>query len=377
MFVPNARHYLDQEDLEAVVNALQQDYITTGPGVGVFEEEYAEYVGAKYAVAVSSGTAALHLSCLALGIGEGDEVITTPMTFLSSANCVMYCGGKIVFADIDKHTYNISPSEIERNITPRTKAIIPVHFTGQPCEMDEIHHIAKKHGLYVIEDAAHAIGAIYKGNKIGALSDLTTFSFHPAKHMTTCEGGMITTNNEKLYEKLKLYRAYCMTKNPALLENKEEGPWYYEMHDLGFNYRLSDVMCALGRSQLKKVDKFIKRRSEIISRYNEELKDVKEIILPQQKEGCDSSWHLYVIQVKNGRRAEVYTKLREAGVNTEVHYFPVHKQPYYQKNGYENVQCINAERLYSQILSLPLFYTMTDEQQTYVINTLKNILEEK
>lgn len=376
MFVPNGRHYIDQDDINAVVNALQQDYITTGPEVNIFEREYAEYVGAKYAVAVSSGTAALHVSCLTLGIGPGDEVITTPITFLSSANCVMYCGAKVVFADIDKDTYNISPIEIEKKITEKTKAIIPVHFAGQPCDMDKIHDIAEKYGLFVIEDAAHAIGADYKGRKIGSLSDLTTFSFHPVKHMTTCEGGMITTNNKDFYEKLKLYRAYCMTKDNTLLDRKDEGPWYYEMHDLGYNYRLSDVMCALGRSQLKKVNMFIEKRKAIVSKYNEELKNVKEIILPKQMEGCNSSWHLYVIQVKDGRRREIYTRMREKDINVDVHYFPVHKQPYYQKNGYMEVCCQNAENLYDQILSLPIFYKMTDEQQDYVIGTLKQVLEE-
>lgn len=375
MFVPNGRHYIDQDDIDAVANALQQDYITTGPGVGIFEQEYAEYVGAKYAVAVSSGTAALHISCLALGIGQGDEVITTPITFLSSANCVMYCGAKVVFADIDKDTYNISPIDIEKKITKKTKAIIPVHFAGQPCDMDKIHDIAEKYGLFVIEDAAHAIGAEYKGRKIGSLSDLTTFSFHPVKHMTTCEGGIITTNNKSLYEKLKLYRAYCMTKDNAMLERKDEGPWYYEMHDLGYNYRLSDVMCALGRSQLKKVDMFIEKRKMIVSKYNERLRNVKGIILPKQMEGCNSSWHLYVIQVLNGRR-EVYNRMREKEINVEVHYFPVHKQPYYQKNGYSEVCCQNAEKLYEHALSLPIFFKMTDEQQDFVIDTLIQILEE-
>ncbi len=373
MFIPYGRHCIEDDDIEAVSKALKRDYIATGPGIAEFEDAFAKYVGVKYAVALSSGTAALHACCFAIGIQPGDEVITTPITFAASANCVLYCGGSPVFADIDPDTYNISPEEIEKHITEKTKAIIPVHFTGQPCDMDRIHEIAGQHNLFVIEDAAHAIGAAYHGKKIGSLSDMTIFSFHPVKHMTTCEGGMVTTNNEDLYKKIKAFRAYCITKDPELLEDKEDGPWHYEMQGLGYNYRISDVMCALGISQLKKVDLFVKKRREISARYNEEMKNFDHIVLPYQAEGCDSSWHLYAIRIKDGKRREAYQRLKGAGIGVDVHYLPVYKHPYYQKHGYREVKCPNAEFIYDQILSIPIFYRLTDEEQTYVIKQIADL----
>lgn len=373
MFIPYGKHCIEDDDIKAVSDALQRDYIATGPGIAEFEEAFAQYVGAKYAVALSSGTAALHACCYAIDIKAGDEVITTPITFAASANCVLYCGGTPVFADIDPLTYNISPEEIEKHITSRTKAIIPVHFTGQPCDMDSIRDIARKHNLYIIEDAAHATGAEYHGMKIGSISDMTIFSFHPVKHMTTCEGGMVTTDNEELYNKIKSFRAYCITKDPELLEDKLDGPWHYEMQGLGYNYRISDVMCALGMSQLKKVDNFIKRRREIADRYNEEMKEFNHIVLPYQAEGGYNSWHLYVIQIKDGKRREAYHKLKEAGIGVDVHYLPVYKHPYYQKHGYKDVKCANAEQLYDRVLSIPIYYKLTDEQQTYVIQQIADL----
>lgn len=374
MFIPYGKHYIDQDDINAVTQALQENYVATGPGIDRFEEAFAKYVGSKYAVAVSSGTAALHACCHAIGISSGDEVITTPISFVATANSVLYCNGTPIFADIDEKTYNISPNEIEKKITSKTKAIIPVHFTGQPCEMDKIQEIAKRHNLYVIEDAAHAIGAEYKGKRIGTISDMTIFSFHPVKHMTTCEGGMVTTDNYELYQKLKSFRAYCLTKNPELLVDKKDGPWHYEVQGLGYNYRISDVMCALGMSQLNKIDKFIKRRKEIAETYNKQLKDVEEIVIPYQAEGCNNSWHLYTIQIKNGRRKEVYERLKEAGIGTDVHYLPIYKHPYYQNIGYQDVYCKNAEELYDNILSIPIYYALSDEQQEYVVAKIKSIL---
>lgn len=374
MFIPYGRHYIDDDDIEAVVNALRENYISSGPGIGEFEKEFAEYVGVKYAVAVSSGTAALHAACFAIGVHSGDEVITTPLTFAASANCVLYCGGTPVFADVDEKTYNIDPNEIEKKITNRTKAIIPVHFTGQPCDMEAIQQIAKQYGLKIIEDAAHANGADYFGQKIGSLSDMTIFSFHPVKHMTTCEGGMITTNDEELYKKLKGFRTYCLTKDQEQFVDRDYAPWHYEIQGLGYNYRISDVMCALGRSQLKKLDKYVAKRREIAERYNKELKGIEGIVLPFQKDGCNSSWHLYTIQIENGRKREVYTKMKEAGIGVDVHYMPVYRHPYYQENGYKNVCCPVSEKIYSQILSIPIFYTLSSEQQTYVIDTIKKIM---
>ena len=378
MFIPYGKHYIDQEDINAVVEALQADYIATGPGIDEFENAFAAYVGAKYAVAVSSGTAALHACSYAIGIQEGDEVITTPMTFVSTASSIMFCQGTPVFSDIDEHTYNIDPEDIERKITSRTKAIIPVHFTGRPCNMKRIHEIARKHGLKVIEDAAHAHGADYYGNKIGRCeySNLTAFSFHPVKLMTTCEGGMVTTNDEDLYHKIKLFRAYCSTKDPSLLKDKSDGPWHYEVQGLGYNYRLSDVMCALGKSQLHKLDNFVAKRRMIAQKYDRELRGINGLVLPEFVEGYNSSWHLYTIQIEDGRRREVYTKMRESGIGVDVHYLPVYKHPYFQENGYQDICCPKAEKLYSRILSIPIYYGLTDEQQDYVIETIKSIYKE-
>ena len=373
MFIPYGKHCIENDDIDAVIKALKEDYIATGPGIEKFEKEFAKYVGARYAVALSSGTAALHACCFAINIKQGDEVITTPLTFAATANCVLYCGGTPVFADVDAKTYNIAPEEIEKHITSNTKAIIPVHFTGQPCEMDKINEIAKRHHLYVIEDAAHANGADYYGKKIGSISDMTIFSFHPVKHMTTCEGGMVTTNDEKLYKKIKSFRAYGLTKDMELLEDKDNGPWHYEIQDLGYNYRISDVMCALGRSQLNKMDSFVRRRREIAKRYNEEMRDFKHIVLPYQLLGCNSSWHLYTILIKDGKRKAAYHKLKAAGIGVDVHYLPVYKHPYYQRHGYAGVSCPNAEAIYNQILSIPIFYKLSDEQQTYVIKEIADL----
>lgn len=374
--IPYGKHCIEKDDIEAVVAALQKDYIATGPEIDKFEKEFADYVGAKYAVAVSSGTAALHACSYAIGVQKNDEVITTPMTFVSTASSIMMCGGIPVFADIDENTYNIDCDDIEKKITPKTKAIFPVHFTGQPCNMERIHQIAQKYGLKVIEDAAHAHGADYKGSKIGGCkySDLTAFSFHPVKLMTTCEGGMVTTNNEDYYHTIKLFRAYCSTKDPELLVNKNDGPWHYEVQGLGYNYRLSDVMCALGRSQLSKLDRFVEKRRKVAQRYNEELRDIKGIVLPYQAEGCNSSWHLYTIQIKNGRRRDLYDAMRQKDIGVDVHYMPVYMHPYFQENGYANTCCPKAEALYDKILSIPVYYGLTDDQQTYVIETLRSIL---
>lgn len=248
--IPYGRQTIEEDDIQAVVDVLKSDYLTTGPKIAEFEKAVADYVGAKYAVAISNDTAALHAACHAAGIGEGDEVITTPITFAASSNCVLYCGGTPVFADIDPKTYNIDQEDIKRKITPRTKAIIPVHLAGQPCDMDAIHEIAKEHNLIVIEDAAHALGSEYKGKKIGGLSDMTTFSFHPVKPITTGEGGMIVTNSEELYKKLVLFRSHGITRDTSLM-TRNEGPWFYQQLDLGYNYRMTDIQCALGCSQMK------------------------------------------------------------------------------------------------------------------------------
>lgn len=391
MYIPYGRQSIDDADIEAVVKVLKSDYLTTGPAVEAFEKKVADYVGAKYAVAVSNGTAALHVACLAAGIGEGDEVITTPITFAASANCVLYCGGTPVFADIDPDTYNISPEELEKKITSRTKAIIPVHYTGQPCDMDAILEIAHKHDLLVIEDGAHALGASYKGKKIGSIADMTCFSFHPVKPVTTGEGGMIVTDNEELYRKLVLYRSHGITRDKDMMQQYEEqlqqssdpalqeaadmlrgdvidpGGWYYQQLELGYNYRITDISCALGASQMDKLDRFLERRRQIAKKYDEAFADIPQIKTPWQQEGCQSGWHLYMIQTMERSRREVFDGLRQAGIGVNVHYIPVYRHPYYQRNGYAGVHCLNAEAFYERAISLPIFPGLTGQQQDYVI----------
>lgn len=368
--IPYGRQTIDDADIEAVVKALKSDFLTTGPLIEQFEQKVAAYTGAKYAVAIANGTAALHAACFAAGIAEGDEVITTPITFAASANCALYCGAVPVFADINPRTYNIDPADIERKLTERTKAIIPVHFTGQPCEMDEIHAIAKKNNLVVIEDAAHALGAEYKGARVGGLSDMTIFSFHPVKHITTGEGGMILTNDERFYERLKLFRTHGITRDERFL-GKKDGPWYYEQIDLGYNYRITDFQCALGISQMDKLPMFLSARREKARIYDAAFAGEANIEIPFQKEGCKNAYHLYVIRVKNGRRREVFEQLRGAGIAVNVHYIPVYAHPYYRQHGYGDVCCPNAEAYYKECISLPLYPSLTTEEQQYVIEKVK------
>lgn len=368
--IPYGKQTIDQDDIQAVVDVLKSDFLTTGPKIEEFEQTVADYVGAKYAVAISNGTSALHAACFAAGIGPGDEVITTPLTFAASANCVLYCGGTPVFADVDPKTYNIDPEDIRRKITDRTKAIIAVHLAGQPCDMDAIHSIAHEYGLIVIEDGAHALGSVYKGKKVGSLSDMTTFSFHPVKPITTGEGGMIVTDNEEFYKKMALFRSHGITRDDSMM-TRNDGPWFYQQFDLGYNYRITDIQCALGCSQMKKLDRFLARRKEIVARYNEAFADCDNIITPYQLSDTESGWHLYIVQVKNCDRRQVFEAMREKGIGVNVHYIPVYMHPYYQEHGYENVHCANAEEIYSHIISLPLYPGLTSEQQDYVIDTLK------
>ena len=373
--IPYGKQTIDQDDIQAVVDVLQSDFLTTGPKIAEFEQTVADYVGAKYAVAISNGTSALHAACFAAGIRPGDEVITTPLTFAASANCVLYCGGTPVFADVDPKTYNIDPEDIRRKITDRTKAIIAVHLAGQPCDMDAIHSIAREHGLIVIEDGAHALGSVYKGKKVGSMSDMTTFSFHPVKPITTGEGGMIVTDNEDFYKKMVLFRSHGITRDDSMM-TRNDGPWFYQQFDLGYNYRITDIQCALGCSQMKKLDRFLACRKEIVARYNEAFADCDNIITPYQLSDTESGWHLYIIQVKNCDRRQVFENMREKGIGVNVHYIPVYMHPYYQEHGYENVHCANAEEIYSHIISLPLYPGLTSEQQDYVIDTLKSLCEE-
>jgi perosamine synthetase len=373
--IPYATQWLDQDDISAVTAALQSAYLTQGPFVKEFESAVASYCGVKYAVALNSGTSALHAACFAAGIQPGDEAVTSPITFVASANAILYCGGKPVFADVEADTVNIDASEITKKITKKTKALIPVHFAGHPVDLTEIQKIAKQSKLTVIEDAAHALGAEYQGNKIGSCkySDMTILSFHAVKHITTGEGGMVTTNDEKLYHKMLQFRTHGITREPGSLEQKEEGPWYYEMQALGFNYRLTDFQCALGLSQLKKLDGFVSRRREIVARYNKAFSGLAGITVPVEKDGVRSSWHIYPVRFA-GDRKTIFNKLREKGIGVNVHYLPVYLQPYYQKLGYKAGLCPQAEKYYEQAVTLPLFPKMTDEDVRTVIKAVKEVI---
>ncbi len=376
--LPYGHQWIDEEEIKAVSEVLHSDWITQGPKVAEFEKEFAKYVGARYAVAVNSGTAALHAACFAAQIEKGDEAITTPITFAASANCVLYQGGTPVFADIDADTLSIDPEEIKKKITKKTKVLIPVDFTGRPVDLEKILQIAKDNDLIIIEDASHALGATYKNKKIGSISDMTIFSFHPVKHITTGEGGMITTNNEKFYERLKLFRTHGITKERDKLLNYD-GPWYYEMQELGYNYRLTDFQCALGLVQLKKLDGFIQRRREIVEKYNDEFKNISEIKPPKiNPNNSTPAWHLYIIQLnleklKAGRR-EIFEALRAENIGVNVHYIPVYLQPYYQKKfGYHLGDFPKAENYYLRAITLPIFPKMTDKDVDDVIKAVKKI----
>lgn len=376
--LPYGMQSLDEQDINAVLDTLRSDFITQGPKISEFEKKVAEYCGAKYAVAVATGTAALHCACFAAGVSQDTEVITSPITFAASGNCALFLGGKVKFADIKKDTYNIDTKKIEKQVNSKTKAIIPVDFAGQPCELDEIMEIAKKHKIPVIEDACHALGAVYKGKKIGSLAGMTVFSFHPVKHITTGEGGMILTDNKEYYEKLKLFRTHGITKDPDYLE-KNDGGWYYEMHALGYNYRITDLQCALGIAQLEKLDNFIKRRRGIVEQYNKAFGNMDEITTPYEKPSVKSAYHLYMIllnlnSLKTGRK-EIFDALRAEKIGVHVHYIPLHLQPYYKKAfGYKEGDFPVAEDYYARALTLPLFPRMTDNDVQDVINGVKKVI---
>jgi len=377
-YIPYGRQSLDEADINSVIKALRSDWITQGPKIQEFEKDICRYTGAKYAVVVSSGTAALHIAGLAAGIGEGDEAITSPITFVASANSILYCGGKPVFADIQEDTINIDPCEVEKRITKKTRAIIPVDFAGHPVEAKQIKEIANKYNLFIIEDASHALGAEYRSNKVGSckFSDMTVFSFHPVKHITTGEGGAITTNRRNLYEKLIMLRNHGITKDRKKLTGYD-GPWSYEQHYLGFNYRITDFQCALGISQLRKLDEFLEKRKTIVSFYNENLESIKEILLPVERPYVKSSWHLYFIRIKNEKkRRMVFQKLRKAGIGVQVHYIPVHLQPYYRKFfGHKEGEYEKAERYYRQTISIPLYPQLKNKELVHVVNTLRNAFQ--
>jgi len=377
-FLPYGTQWIDEKEINEVVDALKSNWITTGPKMEQFEQKFKNEIGSKYAVALNSGTAALHVSTSSINIKPGDEVITTPLTFVASANCVIYRGGTPVLADIKKDTYNIDPIEIEKKITPKTRAIIPVHFTGQPCDMNEILEIAEKHDLMVIEDAAHAIDAKYHSKRVGTISPLTTFSFHPVKNMTTAEGGMVTTNDDELYEKLLMFRTHGISKD-AVKRFGKSGGYYYDMQYLGYRYNLSELHAALGIQQLNKLEGFQKRRRDIIKIYEQELADIEEITLPFVKPNIRHSWHLYVIQLNLEKlkvdRDYIFKALREENIGVNVHYIPVHYHSYYKQHfGYNKGILPNVEWLFPRLLTIPLFPRMEESDILDVIKAIKKII---
>lgn len=371
--------YLDEKDVQAVVEVLHSDYLTCGPKITELEQKLCELTGAKYAVVCSNDTAALHIACMAAGVSAGDEVITTPITFLASANCALYCGAKPVFADIDEETYNIDPKEIEKALTPKTKAVVAVDYTGQVVDLDAIMETCHKQNVVVIEDAAHSIGTLYKGRPIGSIADMTTFSFHPVKTVTAGEGGAVLTDNEEYYKKLLLYRSHGMTRDQTQMTKESEGGWYYQMIDLGYNYRMTDMQAALLISQLEKLPMFSKRRKEIVARYNEAFSRIPELTLQQELEGSDSTRHLYILRIKPEKlridRRGFFDALAAENIMCNVHYIPIYLQPYYQEMGYPKGLCPRAEKLYSEMMSLPLYYAMTDQDVEDVITAVQKIVD--
>ncbi len=399
--IPYGRQSIDEEDIQSIIDVLNSTMLTQGPKIAEFESALCDETDADSAVCLNSGTSALHIACLAAGVGNGDEVITSPITFVASANCAVYCGAKPVFADIDPNTYNILPEEIEKKITRHTKAIIPVDFAGQSCDMDTIRQIVntaeKKYGhkIYIIEDACHALGSIYKNKKVGscAFSDMTVMSFHPVKHITTGEGGVVLTNDEGLIKKLRLLRSHGITSDPCEFVNRDlafrpdtsgsgstVNPWYYEQIALGYNYRITDIQCALGLSQLKKLARFRKRRREIVNQYNAAFKDSKFIQIPFEDNSCDSNFHLYVLlfdfEKINIDQAGFMLELQQKGIQTQVHYIPVHLQPFYSKHFGTNLgDCPNAEQYYKHCLSIPLFPTLKDSEIEYIVEIVKSFFQ--
>lgn len=371
--------YIDDADVQAVVEVLKSDYLTCGPKITELEQKLCEITGAKYAIVCSNGTAALHIACQAAGVGEQDEVITTPITFAASANCALYCGAKPVFADIDPNTYNISPKSVEEKIGERTKAVVAVDFTGQAVELEKLQNICKKNKLVLIEDGAHSIGTKYNGKAVGSIADMTTFSFHPVKTVTGGEGGAVLTNNEQYYKKLLLYRAHGITRDPELLERESHGSWYYEQIDLGMNYRMTDIQAALILSQLDKLSAFSKRRKEIVERYNQAFSEIPELFVQQEIPESDTTRHLYILRLKletlTCSRREFFEAMAAEGICCNVHYIPVYYHPYYEKMGYQKGLCPQAEKLYEEIMSLPLYYAMKDEDVEDVIQAVKKVVE--
>jgi UDP-4-amino-4,6-dideoxy-N-acetyl-beta-L-altrosamine transaminase len=371
--------YIDDADIKAVEEVLRSDYLTCGPKVTELEERLCKLTGAKHAVACSNGTAALHIAALAAGVGKGDELITTPITFAASANCALYCGAKPVFADINPNTYNISPESVKEKITGKTKAVVAVDYTGQAVELDKLLKVCHERGITLIEDGAHSIGTKYNGKPVGSIADMTTFSFHPVKTVTGGEGGAVLTNSDEFYQKLLLYRAHGITREPDLMVHEPHGSWYYEQVDLGYNYRITDIQCALILSQLDKIDIFAARRSEIVARYNDAFSNMPELFVQQEIPESDTTRHLYILRIKpellNIDRKGFFEAMAAENICCNVHYQPVYWLPYYENMGYKKGICPNAEKLYNEIMSLPLYYSLTDNDVDDVIMAVRKIVD--
>ncbi|MDD5560624.1 MAG: UDP-4-amino-4,6-dideoxy-N-acetyl-beta-L-altrosamine transaminase [Candidatus Omnitrophica bacterium] len=374
--IPYGHQCINQDDVREVVGALNSEWITQGPKIAEFESALCDYAGVKFAVAVSSGTAALHIAALSAGLRRGDEAITSPITFAASANCILYCGAKPIFADIQPETGNIDPIDIVKKITRKSKVLVPVHFAGYPCDMQEIAIIARKNDLLIIEDAAHALGARYKGSKIGSCkySDMAILSFHPVKAITTGEGGAVLTNNKRLYQRLLMLRNHGITKDSKSLDRKMRYcGWYYEMQELGFNYRLTDIQSALGISQLKKLDFFIEKRRKIAVTYNKAFNGNHFFDVPKENKDVFCAYHLYPIRLKKDlelKRDGIFKLLRDKKIGVQVHYIPVYLHPYYKKLGFKKGICPAAEDFYHREISLPIYPALTSREIQYIINTV-------
>ncbi len=385
--IPYGRQNITQDDIDAVVSILKSDFLTQGPAIEAFEKTVAAFTGAKYAVAVSNATAALHIACIAAGLKKGDSLWTSPNSFVASSNCGLYCGATVDFVDIDEKTYNMSAEKLEaklilhtQNKIPFPKVVVPVHFAGQAVELEKFQALSKKYGFRIIEDASHGIGGKYKSHRLGdsAFSDMTVFSFHPVKIITTGEGGMILTNKEDLYQTLLRLRTHGITRNPKFLTGPHKSeiansPWYYQQIDLGYNYRITDMQAALGMSQMARIEAFIQKRHEVAGIYNQAFKNLS-VTIPWQNPDNRSAFHLYVLKVKN--RADVFRKMRDQGIGVNVHYIPIHTQPFYQELGFKNGDFPIAEAYYNEAISLPMYYGLTNSDQIKVIEALKLSLQE-
>jgi UDP-4-amino-4,6-dideoxy-N-acetyl-beta-L-altrosamine transaminase len=380
--IPYGRQSINEADIQAVVDVLRSDFLTQGPAVPSFENSVVDYCGAQYALAVNSATSALHIACLALGVGKGDRVWTSPITFVASSNCALYCGASVDFVDIDPQTYNMSVTCLADKLAQAEKSgclpkvVIPVHLCGQSCDMANIHALGQRYGFKIIEDASHAIGGRYHDEPIGncRYSDITIFSFHPVKIITTGEGGMALTNDAALAKSMQLFRSHGITREIDQMTHEPDGPWYYQQIDLGFNYRLTDLQAALGLSQMRRLDEFVAQRHALAQRYDQILSDLP-IVIPWQHPDSYSSFHLYIVRLKleqtGSTHRQVFEALRAAGIGVNLHYIPVYLQPYYQKLGFKPGHCPEAERYYAEIISLPMFPALTVEEQDQVVKALR------